>query len=133
MGSIAKKMFISRLETEGIKFIENENNENDVIIGMGQLIIHFVFREEKAVNIIGTNLLKYRKEKEEEVLRYCNELNLTYRFFKFCMESRADQVCICYDAVVQPDICAGVCFDMLQLMTKTAFDEEEEFKKRELM
>ena len=60
MGSMAKKMFISQLETEGIKFIENDSNENDLMVLMGELIIHFIFRDENVVNMVGTNLLKYR-------------------------------------------------------------------------
>lgn len=134
MSSVYKKLFISYLETEGIKYTDIDEFVVKVVYSGDHIkaIPVYVFFDKDNDPIIQLkcwNIENFMGEEAKGILA-CNEMNSHYRWIKFYLDKDSDIVADC-DAYIDAETCGKECLNLVRRMvniTDEAYPTFEEYK-----
>lgn len=116
------KMFLSYLEAKDIKADILEDAGSVIHAGFGlkgtrmDVFVDFG-KDDHAVHIVGNNFTNdIPEDKKGIMLQCCNELNRTYRWFKFTINLERGKLMVEDDAIVDLDTSSDEIFELISRM-----------------
>ena len=115
-----KQLFMSFMDTKGIKYQELDNNA--VRVGYNtenaKSVTVFVIFDEDGKNLVAFrswDIAKFKDDKWVDGLTVCNTLNRKYRWVKFCLSDEGS-LSAEDDALLDETSCGEECLQLVQRM-----------------
>ena len=119
MSSVYKKLFISHMEAEGIKYTDTDEFIVKVVYtgdNLKSIPVYVFFDKDNdpIVQLKCWNIGNF-KDKEAKGIIACNEMNAHYRWIKFYLDKDSDIVADC-DAYIDAATCGKECLSLVRRM-----------------
>ncbi len=132
MAGMAAKMVKSYMEAQDLKV--NQLKEDLLRVGWdfngGSIQIYFDFDDtDTHVHLEGLDFIKVPEEKYESMYKVLNEVNDTYKYVKFVLDTEDGQLNAREDVVIQLDTCGEECYELMIRMVQIVQDAFPNFMK----
>ena len=115
-----KNLFMSYMDSEGVRYTELDTEKNNVVkvVYNGdnlKSIAVFVFFDSDGDPLVQLKCwdIANFKGKEDKAIRVCNDLNATYRWVKFYVDSD-NEVTAAGDAIIDDETAGEECYEIVQ-------------------
>lgn len=133
--SMSLTMTKAFLDSKGFKYKANDE-KNIIETGFGGLknkgtikIILFFDEDDRTIAIRSFEFCTFPEDRKAAMYQACSEMNYKYRWTKFYVDDKANQITIADDAVIQLDSCGEEIFELMYRLADIADEAYPYFMK----
>ena len=136
MACNSAKMFLAYVQAKGSTATLLSEDENESVVRCGwkadniTMDVYITFdADDTHVSIEGCNWLQISEDKFDKALRAANECNRSWRWVKFIVDTKHNQIIARDDAIIQLDSCAEEVEELVHRMVGIVDEAYPEFMK----